>query len=193
MHASDDARDPQAAGGASGQRDADEAYGRLAPTGDRWTVRLVRRLPHPPEKVWRAVTEPEHLAAWFPSSIEGPREAGAELRFYFEGVDEPMHGRMIAYDPPRLLEFDWEGDVMRIELRPDGEGTELVFTDTFDELGKAARDTTGWHVCLDALVAHLEGEPPQIAGRFRGLMDGYIARFGPEAGTIGPPEGALPE
>ncbi|MDT0302759.1 SRPBCC family protein [Streptomonospora wellingtoniae] len=202
MHTGDDSRDPRTAGAAGGtdrgpradrQADAEEAYGRLAQAGERWTVRLVRRLPHPPEKVWRAITEPEHLAAWFPSRIEGPREAGAELRFHFEGVDEPMPGRMIVYDPPRLLEFDWAGDMLRFELRPDGAGTELVFSDTFDELGKAARDTTGWHVCLDALAAHLEGEPPRFAGRFRALMDDYTARFGPEAGTIGPPEGAQPD
>ncbi|WP_186356804.1 SRPBCC family protein [Streptomonospora sp. PA3] len=197
MNASDDARNPQAAGavgtGTGGPDAAEEGYGRLAPAGDRWTVRIVRRLPHPPEKVWRAITEPEHLAAWFPSRIEGPREPGAELRFAFEGEDETMSGRMIAYDPPRLLEFDWAGDVLRFELRPDGDGTELVFSDTFEELGKAARDTTGWHVCLDALAAHLQGEVAQTGGRWKELMARYTERFGPEAGTIGPPEGMEPE
>ncbi|PZG03110.1 SRPBCC domain-containing protein, partial [Nonomuraea aridisoli] len=40
----------------------------LHPDG-RTTLRLQRRLPHPPEKVWRAITEPEHLAAWFPTTV----------------------------------------------------------------------------------------------------------------------------
>ncbi|QBI54119.1 SRPBCC family protein [Streptomonospora litoralis] len=187
---SDEERERGSAGGPA----AEDGYGRLAPAGDRWTVRIVRRLAHPPEKVWRALTEPEHLAAWFPSRIEGPREAGAELRFIFEGEeDEPMAGRMIACDPPRLLEFDWAGDVLRFELRPDGEGTELVFSDTFDELGRAARDTTGWHVCLDALAAHLDGATHSAQGEFHRLMPLYTERFGPEAGTIGPPAGHQPE
>ncbi len=37
----------------------------------------------------------------------------------------------------------------RIELQADGAGTLLTLTDTFDDLGKAARDGAGWHECLD--------------------------------------------
>src|SRR5438105_10315698 len=54
-------------------------YGELERAGDRWLLRFVRRLPHPPEKVWRALTEPEHVAAWFPADIEGERRSGAPL------------------------------------------------------------------------------------------------------------------
>lgn len=49
----------------------------------RWRLRFVRTLPHPAEKVWRALTEPAHLAHWFPSTIDGERAAGAPLRFVF--------------------------------------------------------------------------------------------------------------
>ncbi|MDA0564541.1 SRPBCC family protein [Streptomonospora sp. S1-112] len=171
-------------------------YGHLEQAGDRWRVRIVRRLAHPPEKVWRAITEPEHLAAWFPSRIDGERAAGAELRFVFEGEDgaedEVMAGRMTAWEPPRLLELDWSGDLLRFELRPVGEGTELVFTQTFGELGRAARDTTGWHVCLDVLAAHLDGAGHEVAGEWRRLNAHYVKEFGPEAATIGPPEGHQP-
>ena len=52
-------------------------------------VRLIftRRFPHPPGKVWRALTEAEHLAAWFPTTIEGDLVAGATLRFAFRDVE----------------------------------------------------------------------------------------------------------
>ena len=40
--------------------------GTLARQGDRWTLSFTRKLSHPREKVWRAVTEPEHLAVWYP-------------------------------------------------------------------------------------------------------------------------------
>ncbi|MBX9386649.1 SRPBCC domain-containing protein [Streptomonospora nanhaiensis] len=95
-------------------------------------------------------------------------------------------------DPPRLLELDWSGDLLRFELHPVGEGTELVFTQTFDQLGRAARDTTGWHVCLDALGAHLDGASHEAAGEWRRLNAHYAKEFGPEAATIGPPEGHEP-
>jgi hypothetical protein len=31
--------------------------GELSKDGDQWRLRFVRRLPHAPEKVWRALTE----------------------------------------------------------------------------------------------------------------------------------------
>ena len=51
--------------------------GRLVAVGDRFQLRFTRKLPHPPEKVWRALTEPKHLAAWFPTDVEGERAPGA--------------------------------------------------------------------------------------------------------------------
>ena len=36
------------------------------------TLVLVRDLPHPPAKVWRALTEPEHLREWAPFDAVGP-------------------------------------------------------------------------------------------------------------------------
>jgi uncharacterized protein YndB with AHSA1/START domain len=58
-------------------------HGMLERAGNRWQLRFTRDLHHPPEKVWRSITEPEHLAAWFPSDIEGERAVGAVLRFPF--------------------------------------------------------------------------------------------------------------
>lgn len=35
----------------------------------RSVLRVERRFSHPPEKVWRALTESAHLAHWFPSDV----------------------------------------------------------------------------------------------------------------------------
>ena len=59
----------------------DAELGTLQKRDDRWTVAFTRRFPHPPDKVWRAITEPEHMAAWFPDQMVGERRAGAALRF----------------------------------------------------------------------------------------------------------------
>ena len=59
------------------------------------------------------------------------------------------------------MEFRWgdgDGDTMRFELEPDGDGTVLTLIDTFDDLGKTARDAAGWHVYLDALASRFGGE-----------------------------------
>jgi uncharacterized protein YndB with AHSA1/START domain len=164
--------------------------GVLEHVGDRSVLRFRRELPHPRQKVWLALTEPAHLVAWFPTSIDGERKTGASLRFTFpHGEGDDFNGEMIAYDPPSLLEFRWGPDTLRFELEDAGDNTVLVFTDTIDERGKAARDAAGWHACLDVLEYELAGEsaPWTSTERWADVHDGYIDAFGPEASTIGPP------
>lgn len=138
-------------------------YGELDRSGGRATLRFTRRLAHPPAKVWRALTEPEHLAAWFPTTIDGERAAGAKLSFAFRDMDMPaLDGEMLVCDPPSLLELIWSDERLRFELTPDGDGTLLRFTASFDELGRAARDGAGWHACLDLMACDLSGQPGRL-------------------------------
>jgi uncharacterized protein YndB with AHSA1/START domain len=168
-------------------------YGDLKQCEDgRWQLRFTRALRDSPEKVWGAITEPEHLAHWFPTTIEGDRVNGARLRFGFpEGQAPSFDGEMIVYAPPSLMEFRWGNDIVRFELRSIEEGTELTLLDTLDELGKAARDGAGWHTCLDALKASLQNEQGarKALDRWQEVHSYYVERFGPQAATIGPPEG----
>ena len=153
-------------------------------------LRFTRRLPHPPEKVWAAITEPGHLDAWFPTTIDGERRAGAPLRFEFRNGEGPgFDGRMIAFSPYHLIEFDWGPDRLRIELEPDGDGTVLTLIDTFPEYGKAARDAAGWHVCLARLAGRLDTGGAVDGPDWKPLNAEYVARFGPKASTVGPPAG----
>jgi uncharacterized protein YndB with AHSA1/START domain len=168
-------------------------HGTLESVDGRSVIRFERYLRHPIDTVWQVVTEPEHLKAWFPSTIDGERRAGAPLHFRFvdvTGVD-PIDGVMLAYDPPHTLAFMWGPDEIRIELVADGEGTRIVLTDVVDEHGKAARDAAGWHGCLDALELHADGRTDRAVmdGRWSEVQSYYVDTFGPEAATIGPPEG----
>ena len=156
------------------------------------TIRFTRQFAHPPEKVWRALTEAEHLDKWFPTSIDGEFAAGAPLTFRFGKLEmPPMHGQMIACEPPKLLEFTWDDETLRFELDAYETGTRLDFAATFAEIGKAARDAAGWHVCLEQLAADLDGgtgEPLPEGQRWREVHPQYVAAFGPEASTLGPPQ-----
>lgn len=170
-----------------------DAEGRLDHVDGRWQLTYVRALAHPPEKVWRALTE-EH--GWFPTTIEGELSEGSSLRFSFPPVHaiEPMHGEVIACDPPHRLEFSWgEEDTLHFELEPDGDGTLLTFRNRFDTLGKASRDATGWQICLDGLGSQLSGEPAsgQTPEHNAELEAAYRERFGPEASTAGLPDGYM--
>jgi uncharacterized protein YndB with AHSA1/START domain len=165
--------------------------GVLARAGDDVILTFTRRYSHPIEKVWRALTEPEHLAVWFPDTIVGRFAAGAQLRFVTApDSDEGFDGEVLAFDPPKRLELRWGTDYLAIELQPDGDGTVMTFTDTFTELGKAARDGAGWHECLDRLANELDGAPIVAWGAgYKAAHPRYVAALGPEASSIGPPPG----
>jgi uncharacterized protein YndB with AHSA1/START domain len=78
----------------------DHGHGRLEADHERAVVRFERHLEHPPGKVWRALSERQHLAAWFPTTIDGERVAGAHLAFRFPDIDlPPMEGEMLAFEP----------------------------------------------------------------------------------------------
>jgi uncharacterized protein YndB with AHSA1/START domain len=168
-----------------------EEFGTLERAGDHSVLRYRRRLAHPREKVWRALTEDEHLAEWFPTTIEGERASGAPLHFSFrESEGEPFDGEMRVFDPPSLMELRWAEDVLRFELTAEVGGCLLVFTVIFPEHGKAARDGAGWHVCLEQLAHLVDGTVPpgKSPDRWRAVHRGYVERLGPEASAIGPPE-----
>lgn len=172
----------------------DRDYGTTEQRGDgKWQLRFQRSFPHAVEKLWRAVTEPEHLAAWFPTTIDGDRRAGAHLQFVFpNGEAPPFDGEVVAYEPPSLFEFRWGPDSIRMEITGSGTSSTITLLHAFDERGKAARDAAGWHVCLDALAAALNGSDKarDQMSRWSQVHPHYVERFGPEAATIGPPQQA---
>jgi uncharacterized protein YndB with AHSA1/START domain len=133
--------------------------------GERPALRFERQLAHPPEKVWRALTESEHLQHWLPTDIVGDRRAGAtiELPFWPAHVEKyaipvaSMPGRITVWDPPSVFEWEWATDLVRFELTPDGDGTTLVLTTWLsDEGGDPGNTAAGYHVCLDNLVELLD-------------------------------------
>ena len=141
------------------------AHGTYEEIDDRPALRFERRIAHPIEAVWRAVTEPDELLHWFPARVTGDVRPGARVRFTFEDdAFPPSEGRVTEYEPPRRFSFDWDTEHLRFELEPDGEGTLLRFTHFLTQRDQAARDAAGWHVCLDRLEERLAGGAPGAPG-----------------------------
>jgi uncharacterized protein YndB with AHSA1/START domain len=177
--------------------DAVESYGTLhaedEPSGTGpFVVCFELLLAAPADEVWQALTEADGLNRWFPQDVQVDLQPEGTMRFSYP-KGEPaqdgsfFEGRVLEVSPERVFAFDWGTDVLRCELRPSRDGCLLIFTDTFAELGKAARDAAGWHVCLEALEAYLDETAPPPAGRWQQVHRDYVARFGPGADTIGPP------
>lgn len=149
-----------------------DRLGTVLRTDGRVRLRYVRRLAHPAERVWRALTESDQLRHWFPCDIIGERTAGATLELPFwpdhveaYGIDTPtVSGRIHVWEPPRVFEWSWDTDHLRWELEQDGGVTVLTFTvwigdplahgvdGSPDEATGTASAAAGYHVCLDHLV-----------------------------------------
>jgi uncharacterized protein YndB with AHSA1/START domain len=161
---------------------------------ERPALRFQRRMAHPVDAVWRAITESAQLEQWFPSSVELDLREGGEMTFTFRETklsEQPttMAGEVTDLDPPRLFAFYWGEDHLRFELEPADGGTLLTFTALLDARDKAARDAAGWHVTFDALERHLAGtatspSSPEPGADWRGLYDEYAGRGFPTGAPI---------
>ena len=133
-------------------------HGTYETVGGSAALRFERRLAHPIDAVWSAITEPAELARWFPTTVAVELRAGAPMTFTFpERELPPMSGRVTELEPPCRFAFFWGEDPLLFELDPvaGGAGCVLRFTVLLDARDKAARDAAGWHVCLDVLEQSL--------------------------------------
>lgn len=119
--------------------------------------------PHPPERVWAALTDSAAIAGWLMPNDFEPR-----LGHHFTFQTNPMpglkfdgicHCEVTQLDPPRLLAYTWRGGALTstlvtYRLEREGDGTHLYFEhsgfDLDDPLQQAAyRGLSGWREGLD--------------------------------------------
>ena len=155
-------------------------------TVDGHTVlRFERRLAHRPEKVWRALTEAQHISEWFPSDMQMDLAVGARIRFVFRNGEAPtLDGTITELDPPRVFAYTWGEDAwLRWEIRPEPDGCLLVFTHTFDDRPSAASFAFGWQSCLGVLEALLDERPAPASEDYASVHEAYVEEFGLLEGT----------
>jgi uncharacterized protein YndB with AHSA1/START domain len=123
------------AGGELSEQAAHDQH-KIALSDDGPELRLERRLFHPVDRLWRALTDAAELAHWFPGEYE-----------------------VVEMDAPRLLVARWHGETLRVELEPDGAFAVLRFSHSFEGREFAARSAAGWDRCFERLEALLRGGP----------------------------------
>jgi uncharacterized protein YndB with AHSA1/START domain len=127
------------------------------------TVR--RMLPVPADRVWRALTEPTALAAWFwPERFETTAEVDLRTggRYRIHGKPMAVSGEYVEVDPVTRLAFTWRWDgeehesLVSMTLSETGDGgTELVVVHERLPEGEVEGHAQGWNDCLDRLPAEL--------------------------------------
>jgi uncharacterized protein YndB with AHSA1/START domain len=154
--------------------------GTIQEQGSKHVLRYERRLDHPVDRVWSALTEPDELRGWLAAAEGlGLREGGAIALRWLNVPDDtseweekgveipegrdiaaPIRGTITKLDPPHLVEYETdEMGVLRWELRGEGGGCALTFTNTIElPEGHAPEQTlAGWHIHLDHLEMVLAG------------------------------------
>lgn len=161
--------------------------GTIIRDGETATIRFERRLSYPIEAVWAALTDPEQRRQWLGATTIDPRPGG-RIETVAEGPPAPpqhrsIAGRILAWDPPRLLEHEWHQSiigetVVRYELEADGGGTLLRFSHSGLSLRNAEGFIPGTHAYLDRLEALLGGAPlPVWTLRYAEVQPGYGGRW----------------
>lgn len=89
-------------------------------------------LPHAPEKVWRALTDPVLLTEWLLPVVELRLEPGSTFTFRtqeYPGWDGTVNCRLIEIEANRKLRYAWSvpflDTVVTFTLTPTASGTRL--------------------------------------------------------------------
>lgn len=146
---------------------------------DASTVRFVRLLPGPIERVWLYLVDGEKRRLWLCGG-DIPAVVGASTGMHFDNASlsdeddiEPperfrdlpakmsFEGRVTACDPPRLIAHTWlfEGQESEVtfELEEVGDKVRLVLTHRELASDDEVLETSGgWHTHLETLAARLE-------------------------------------
>ncbi|MBV8514168.1 MAG: SRPBCC domain-containing protein [Acidobacteria bacterium] len=155
-----------------------------------WELVVVRELRHSPEKIWQAITDPDHLREWAP--FEADKNLGtAGVSVKLTTVNAPAsyvtETRVLRADAPHFLEYVWGANPMRWELEPIPGGTRLTLSTAINK-NFISMGAAGWHVCFDVLdhllannpIGRLVGSDTMKFAGWQRLTFEYAERFGLE-------------
>jgi uncharacterized protein YndB with AHSA1/START domain len=125
--------------------------GTLKTIDGRPALRFERTLPHPVERVWRAISEPAELERWFPAAADWTPATGETFEAY------GGKGEVTEVDAPHRLAWTFGGERYSFELSAEADGCRLIFTHVFDDRTRAAQTAAGWDTYLSRLEPHLAG------------------------------------
>jgi uncharacterized protein YndB with AHSA1/START domain len=119
-------------------------------------------LKHPPEKVWRALTDPALLAEWLLPVLDFKLEPGAAFTFKtqaYPGWDGTVNCRLLEIETHRKLSYAWTvpflDTVVTFTLTPTAAGTRLSLVQSgfrADQKREFGGARYGWKMMSERLV-----------------------------------------
>ncbi len=140
-------------------------------------VKWERKTNQPVEAVWAMLSDNNKLEKWFDELRAGDLRKGGFMKFYIPDVmDEKLE--IMDFKPNSVLEFDWFGDVIRFELHPENEGSTLILLEKVKTITEQTKkDLAGWHVCLDVIIALLDGKTFQRDDAWKHWHEKYTEKL----------------
>jgi len=96
------------------------------PATETRSVVVEREIPHPPEKIWRALTQPHLIAEWL---MKNDFEPVVDHRFKLSADWGAVDCQVLMEEPNRTLSYTWAAhgleSVVTWTLSPKGTGTHL--------------------------------------------------------------------
>jgi len=133
------------------------------------TLVIRRFFRHSPAVVWNAISDPDQVRQWFLTSARIDGKVGGSVDLVTGPTRVHATGRILAWEPPRLYEYQWnvapqegrefggEETVVRWELTPHEGGTLLVLSHRDLTQGTAKIFDLGMQAFLDRLEALMDG------------------------------------
>ena len=137
------------------------------PQGQTESISFDFDLSHPPEKVWRAITDPALLSQWLLPLVAGRVDAGDSFTLRTQpqpGWDGTVNCRVLDMEPLKRLTYTWVvGDfldtVVTFTLTPTAAGTKLTLAHRGfrpDQKQNSGGARYGWKMMGGRLVELLE-------------------------------------
>ena len=78
-----------------------------------------------------------------------------------------------------VFEFSWWTDSVRFEMSPELNGCKLVLIERIEEItNHTPKDLAGWHVCLDVIMALMDGRTIARMEEWKKWYEEYIQVIG---------------
>jgi uncharacterized protein YndB with AHSA1/START domain len=130
-------------------------------SGETLSVVVEREMPFPPERIWRALTQPHLIAEWL---MKGDIAPVVDHSFRFEADWGGVDCKVVTVEPEKVLAYTWGGNglesVVTWTLSPKGSGTllrmeQVGFKPNQQPFYQGAK--AGWPRFIDGLEKVLAG------------------------------------
>jgi len=126
------------------------------------SVVFEREMPYPPERIWRALTQPQLIEEWL---MKNDFQPAARHRFTLSGDWGSVDCQVVALEPNKTLSYTWNAlgleSVVTWTLTPTSKGTRLRMEQSgfrADQQQAYQGARYGWQKFLDGLE-RVAGKP----------------------------------